>query len=221
MKTVPLLDLLCSQDHRLSRKEHYARILCGEVLVDGQCVKDAKKPVLPQVSVEYRPRRRYVSRGGEKLAGVMVRWSLDVRGLGFIDAGASSGGFTDCLLQHGASRIIAVEIGKNQLDYRLRGDRRVTVLESTNIMSLHALPYVPEAAVADLSLRSLRKAAAHLLGLVSLGWLVALIKPQYEWTLPPADFHGVVSEDHALFSILETGSAPVSSASLIATSRVW
>jgi 23S rRNA (cytidine1920-2'-O)/16S rRNA (cytidine1409-2'-O)-methyltransferase len=204
MKTVPLLDLLCSRDRRVSRKEHYARILCGEVLVDGQCVKDAKKPVLPQVGVEYRPRRRYVSRGGDKLAGVIVRWDLDVRGLGFIDAGASSGGFTDCLLQHGASRVIAVETGKNQLDYRLRSDPRVTSFENTNIMSLPALPYVPEAAVADLSLRSLRKAAVHLLGLVSLGWLVALIKPQYEWTLPPVDFDGVVTQVKALFSILET-----------------
>jgi 23S rRNA (cytidine1920-2'-O)/16S rRNA (cytidine1409-2'-O)-methyltransferase len=102
--------------------------------------------------------------------------------LSFIDAGASTGGFTDCLLQRGASRVCAVEAGANQLAYRLRADPRVTVLERTNIMAVtpDRLPFRPDAAVADLSLRSLRGAARHLLGLVGRGWLIALVKPQYE-----------------------------------------
>ncbi|UCF97938.1 MAG: hypothetical protein JSV89_00020 [Spirochaetaceae bacterium] len=204
MKQTSLLDLLCSRDTCVPRKEHYARILCGEVFVDGECLRDAQALVLLSASVEHRPRRRYVSRGGDKLDGILQQWSIDVSGMSFIDAGASTGGFTDCLLQHGASRVVAIEIGRNQLDFRLRRDPRVTALENTNIMSVQTLPFVPEAAVADLSLRSLRKAAIHILGLVSQNWLIALVKPQYEWITQPAAFKGVVSHDPALPSILQS-----------------
>jgi 23S rRNA (cytidine1920-2'-O)/16S rRNA (cytidine1409-2'-O)-methyltransferase len=193
MGTSSLLDLLCSRDRQSTRKEHYARILCGEIFIEGQCAKDPHRRVAPDASLEYRPRRRYVSRGGEKLAGVLDRWKIEVRGLTFVDAGASTGGFTDCLLQRGASRVIAIDTGANQLDYRLRRDNRVHVLEGTNIMDVQTLPFEPEAAVADLSLRSLRKAAHHILNLVSEKWLIALIKPQYEWHTPPAEFDGVVT----------------------------
>jgi len=203
MKKLSLLDLLCARDCRLTRKDHYARILCGEIFVEGQSVKDPQRPVAPTAAVEYRPRRRYVSRGGEKLAGVLDQWEIAVRGMSFIDAGASTGGFTDCLLKRGASRVIAIETGINQLDYRLRMDHRVHVLENTNIMSVQTLPFEPEAAVADLSLRSLRRAALHILNLVSDKWLIALVKPQYEWHEPPADFDGVVTGGSALPGILK------------------
>lgn len=165
-------------------------------------MRDPRQPVEPTASVEYRPRRRYVSRGGEKLAAVLDMWNIPVQGRSFIDAGASTGGFTDCLLQRGASRVIAIEAGGNQLDYRLRSDRRVHVLENTNIMEVQTLPFEPEAAVVDLSLRSLRKAAVHILSLVSENWLIALVKPQYEWHGPPADFDGVVANGSALQEIL-------------------
>ncbi|MBN2551619.1 MAG: hypothetical protein JXB06_02565 [Spirochaetales bacterium] len=204
MKKIPLLDLLCSREPHSSRNEQYARILCGEIYLDGQRASDPRQPVDPEAAVEYRPRRRFVSRGGEKLAGVLGGWNIDVRGMSFIDAGASSGGFTDCLLQHGASRVIAVEAGRNQLDYRLRTDDRVTVLEGTSIMAVRDLPFVPEAAVADLSLRSLRKAAAHILTLVSRRWLIALVKPQYERDAgTSARLEGSVVPHAALPSILE------------------
>ena len=102
--------------------------------------------------------------------------------MSLIDAGSSSGGFTDCLLQRGARAVIAVEKGFNQLDFRLRRDARVAVLEKTSIMELspERMPFPAQAAVADLSLRSLRTAAAHILSLLAHGWLVALAKPQYE-----------------------------------------
>lgn len=203
MKKTSLLDLLCTRDHRLTRKDHYARILCGEIFVEGQCVRNPQQPVAPKASVEYRPRRRYVSRGGEKLAAVLDQWNIAVRGMSFIDAGASTGGFTDCLLQRGASRVIAIDAGGNQLDYRLRTDRRVHVLENTNIMAVQTLPFEVEAAVADLSLRSLRKAALHILNLVSDKWLIALVKPQYEWHEPPADFAGVITGTPVLPGILK------------------
>lgn len=172
--------------------------------MDGQCVRDPQQLIPLTARIDYQSRKRYVSRGGEKLAGALQRWEVDVTGMSFLDAGASTGGFTDCLLQHGAARVCSIEAGRNQLDYRLRKDDRVVVLEKTNIMSVHpeTLPFAPQAAVADLSLRSLRKAAAHLLSLVSLGWLIALVKPQYEWVAPPADFAGVVSRTTELHSIL-------------------
>ena len=203
MKKPALLDLLCMRDSELSRKDHYARILCGEIFVDDHCVRDPRQRVEPGAPVEYRPRRQYVSRGGQKLEGVLEQWQIDVQGVSFVDAGASTGGFTDCLLQRGASRVIAVEAGANQLDYRLRTDRRVHALENTNIMDVHALPFEPEAAVADLSLRSLRKAALHILSLVSEKWLIALVKPQYEWHAPSGDSQGVVQSGSAQQEILK------------------
>jgi len=191
------------RDSKLTRKDHYARILCGEIFVDDQCVRYPSRPVEPGASVEYRPRRQYVSRGGQKLEGVLERWHIDVQGMSFVDAGASTGGFSDCLLQRGASRVISIEAGANQLDYRLRTDRRVDVMENTNIMDVYALPFEPEAAVADLSLRSLRKAAVHILSLVSEKWLIALVKPQYEWQAPSGDSQGFVSAGSALQEILK------------------
>jgi 23S rRNA (cytidine1920-2'-O)/16S rRNA (cytidine1409-2'-O)-methyltransferase len=203
MKKLSLLDLLCDSDSQLTRKDHYARILCGEIFVEGQCVRDPQRSIEPRASVQFRPRRQYVSRGGLKLEGVLDQWEIAVQGMSFIDAGASTGGFTDCLLQRGASRVIAIEAGGNQLDYRLRTDRRVHVLENTNIMDVNTLPFEPEAAVADLSLRSLRKAAHHILSLVSEKSLIALVKPQYEWHETPADFDGLVKFRPALTEILK------------------
>jgi 23S rRNA (cytidine1920-2'-O)/16S rRNA (cytidine1409-2'-O)-methyltransferase len=202
MKKPTLLDLLCARDREMTREEHYARILCGEIYVAGHCVRDPRTPVVLEAPVEYRPRRRYVSRGGGKLEVVLDRWKIDVRDFSFLDAGASTGGFTDCLLQRGAARVISVDTGRNQMDYRLRNDSRVYLLENTNIMDVRTLPVQTQAAVADLSLRSLRKAASHILGLVSDRWIIALIKPQYEWQAPPADFDGVVGS--ALPQILKS-----------------
>jgi 23S rRNA (cytidine1920-2'-O)/16S rRNA (cytidine1409-2'-O)-methyltransferase len=202
MKRIPLLDLLCARDRGLDRKEHYARILCGEIFVDEQCVRDPREPVEAEASVEYRLRKRYVSRGGQKLEGVLEQWQIQVQGKSFIDAGASTGGFTDCLLQSGASRVFAIEAGANQLDYRLRTDRRVHVMENTNIMDVHVLPVKPDAAVADLSLRSLRKAALHILNLVTENWLIALMKPQYEWRSRTEHSHRVVPAGAELPKIL-------------------
>ncbi len=205
MKTATLIQLLCTRDPRIAREEHHARILCGEILVNGQKVRNPRERVRMDAAVVYRPQRRFASRAGEKLDGILERWSIEVNGLSFIDAGASSGGFTDCLLQRGAARVCAVEVGHNQLNYRLRRDERVLVLERTNIMSLkqRTLPFRPDAGVADLSLRSLRRAAAHLLDLLSPGWLIALVKPQYEWPDPPPGFSGVVGRKDRLADILK------------------
>jgi len=179
---VRLLDLLCRAEPGVSRAEHHARILCGEIEVDGERVRDPRRLLPESARVLRRGAPRFVSRGGLKLDGILTAWQLEVQSLAFIDAGASTGGFTDCLLQRGARRVCAVETGANQLAYRLRADPRVTVLAPPNIMALsrERLAFDPDAAVADLSLRSLRGAARHLLELAAPGWLLALVKPQYE-----------------------------------------
>lgn len=192
MKRTTLLRRLRELYPGIAEKELFAKILCGEVAVDGATLRRPAEQIPADAAIAFVSRRRFVSRGGEKLDGVLERWGLRVAGLSFLDAGASTGGFTDCLLQRGARVVVAVERGTNQLDFRLRRDPRVTLLERTNIMDLtcEQLPLRPEAAVADLSLRSLRLAAAHILSLLLPGgWLIALVKPQYErgGSVPPAD----------------------------------
>ncbi len=130
------------------------------------------------------PARRFVGRAGEKLDAALEMWAVDVSGLMALDAGASTGGFTDCLLQRGAACVVAVDVGRGQLDDRLRRDRRVEVREKTDIRQLspadlegRSFPIV----VADLSFISLRSVAPALLGLAaSDGTLVTLVKPQFE-----------------------------------------
>ncbi len=127
--------------------------------------------------------RRFVSRGGDKLAGALERLDLRVSGRTWLDAGASTGGFTDCLLQAGARAVIAVDVGYGQLDWRLRNDERVTVLERTNVRTLTAaeVPWRPEAVVADLSFISLTLVLPQLAAVtVPSGDLLLMVKPQFE-----------------------------------------
>ncbi len=153
--------------------------MCSEVLVDGTVVHDPGAPVHRDARLEII-RERFVSRGGEKLAAALTAWNLPVAGRVWLDAGASTGGFTDALLQHGAAQVHAVDVGYNQLDYRLRNDPRVIVRERTKIQDITSLEPVPAAAVCDLSFRSLRGVLAHILSLTVEGWGIALLKPQFE-----------------------------------------
>lgn len=205
MRRPSLLELLKARYPQIEAEELRARILCGEVWVDGERVRDPRALVSGREAPIAMKSRRFVSRGGEKLEAVLEAWGVDVRGLALIDAGSSTGGFTDCLLQRGARRVVAVDVGSGQLDYRLRRDARVTVLERTNVLALsrELLPEQPDAAVADLSFRSLRGAAAHLLSLTSRRWIIALVKPQFERASPGAGFRGVVREPAELRSILQ------------------
>jgi 23S rRNA (cytidine1920-2'-O)/16S rRNA (cytidine1409-2'-O)-methyltransferase len=127
--------------------------------------------------------RRFVSRGGDKLDGALDRLSVDVVGRRWMDAGSSTGGFTDCLLQRGAAEVIAADVGYGQLDWSLRSDERVTVLERVNIRFLTStdLPWTPDAVVADLSFISLRTVLPALAALASEGAdHILLVKPQFE-----------------------------------------
>lgn len=200
MKRAQLLDRLCALHPDRTREELLSLVLCGDVRVDGARIRDPRQRVDAEAIVALE-RERYVGRGGVKLEHALDAWNLPVDGRVFLDAGASTGGFTDCLLQRGAVAVHAVDVGYNQLDYRLRSDDRVIVHERTNIMHLESLDPRPHAAVADLSFRSLRGAARRVVDLTVERYAVLLIKPQFEWSDAPADFAGTVPTA-ALASIL-------------------
>ena len=123
----------------------------------------------------------YVSRGGEKLAHALDVFEVDPAGRDAVDVGASTGGFTDVLLQRGVTRVIALDVGYGQLHERLRADPRVTVLERTNARDLAELPFTPELVVADVSFIGLRLVLPPVLALAAPGWeAVVLVKPQFE-----------------------------------------
>lgn len=164
-----------------SREKARAYIMAGEVLVNGEVVDKPGTPVVVGAAIEVRTRARFVSRGGEKLQAALDSFHIDVRGLVCADAGASTGGFTDCLLQSGAARVYAIDVGYGQLAYSLRQDPRVVVLERTNVRYLPALAEPVHFVCIDASFISLR-----LLLPVVKRWLlpsssiVPLIKPQFE-----------------------------------------
>ena len=178
------LDQLLSE-RRLaeSRTRAQALVLEGRVRVDGQVETKASRLVGVDALVEVESPPRFVSRGGEKLEGAFALWSPDVSGRVCLDVGSSTGGFTDCLLQHGARRVMAVDVGTNQLAYRLRTDPRVWVKENFNarFMRPEDLPEAPEIAVTDVSFISLRLILPPIRAVLAPGGrIVALIKPQFE-----------------------------------------
>jgi 23S rRNA (cytidine1920-2'-O)/16S rRNA (cytidine1409-2'-O)-methyltransferase len=123
----------------------------------------------------------YVSRGGEKLAHAFDALGVEVAGRDALDVGASTGGFTDVLLQRGAARVIALDVGHGQLHERLRGDERVVVLERTNVRELESLPFAPDLVTCDVSFISVRAALPPALRLAKTGWeALVLVKPQFE-----------------------------------------
>ena len=137
----------------------------------------------------------YVSRGGEKLANALAAFGVDPAGRDCLDVGASTGGFTDVLLQCGAARVLAVDVGYGQLHERLRGDARVTVLERTNARELTELPFAPDLVVCDVSFISVRLALPPALALARPGWeAVVLVKPQFEARRAEVGRNGVVRD---------------------------
>jgi 23S rRNA (cytidine1920-2'-O)/16S rRNA (cytidine1409-2'-O)-methyltransferase len=138
-------------------------------------------PVDDGAAIEVEPGPRFVSRGGDKLDHALDALGADVRGRLCLDVGASTGGFTDVLLQRGAARVIAVDVGYGQLHPHLRADPRVTVLERTNARELRDVPFAPDLVTCDVSFISVRKALPPVLRLAAPGWeAVVLVKPQFE-----------------------------------------
>jgi 23S rRNA (cytidine1920-2'-O)/16S rRNA (cytidine1409-2'-O)-methyltransferase len=168
-----------------SREQAQRLILAGEVWVEGQRWDKASKLCAASAAIEVRGGDRYVSRGGHKLEGALNGFHLDVTGLRCLDLGASTGGFTDCLLQHGAREVVALDVGHGQLHWKLRQDPRVIVYEGMNARDLSVLideqPKKFDLVVADVSFISLRKVLPPAFDLLSSGGRVcALIKPQFE-----------------------------------------
>jgi 23S rRNA (cytidine1920-2'-O)/16S rRNA (cytidine1409-2'-O)-methyltransferase len=167
-----------------SRERAQRLILAGEVLVAERPATKPGSLVAPHAHVRLRaPASPYVSRGGEKLAGALDAFGLDVGGLVALDVGASTGGFTDCLLRRGARRVIAVDVGYGQLAWTLRQDTRVAVLERTNARYLAArmLPETPDLATMDVSFISLTLVLPAVTGILRPGGtILALVKPQFE-----------------------------------------
>ena len=169
--------LLVEQGLAESRAQAQALVLAG--LVPGVAKPGQQLDEATALEVERLP--QYVSRGGEKLANALDALELDVRGRHALDVGASTGGFTDVLLQRGAARVIALDVGYGQLHPRLRGDARVIVLERTNARAVTELPFPPDLIVCDVSFISVRTALPQLLRLAQPGWEgVVLVKPQFE-----------------------------------------
>ena len=191
-----LLEELRRRYPDISKDALYARVLHGDVLVAGECIRDPKRAVSSGINIHFKEKAPFVSRGGVKLKAAIDAWNLPISGKVFVDAGSSTGGFTDCLLQHGAELVHAVDVGTNQLDYALRRDRRVRVREKTSILHISSLDPTPHGAVCDLSFRSILKAASHITALTTERWLVALVKPQFERShveeLASTPFDGVV-----------------------------
>jgi len=167
-----------------SRTAAHEVIQAGRVTVDGAPVDKPSRLVDPGQAVALAgPPPRYVSRGGRKLEAALARFGIDPAGLATVDVGSSTGGFTDCLLQHGAASVVAVDVGRGQLHERLREDPRVVVHERTNVRHVDnaALGGPFDLLVADLSFISLRTVMADLIGLVGDGApMVLLVKPQFE-----------------------------------------
>ena len=160
-----------------TRSQAQALVIAG--LVPGYDKPGTQLDESVALEVERPP--RFVSRGGEKLAHALELTSLDPAGKDCLDVGASTGGFTDCLLQAGAARVIALDVGYGQLHPRLRSDDRVTVLERVNARTVSGLPYPPEIVVCDVSFISVKTALPPLLRLAAPGWqALVLVKPQFE-----------------------------------------
>jgi 23S rRNA (cytidine1920-2'-O)/16S rRNA (cytidine1409-2'-O)-methyltransferase len=166
-----------------SRTRAQGLILSGSVRVGERVVTKAGSRFASDEPIELARADRFVSRAGEKLDGALNAFGIQVRGRLCLDAGASTGGFTDVLLQRGAERVLAVDVGYGQLDWSLRNDPRVIVMERTNVRRLGAedLPFGPEFLVADLSFISLTVALERLFSTTpTLSEAVLLVKPQFE-----------------------------------------
>ena len=178
-----------------SRGKAQALIMAGDVLINGQVVTRPAAPTDVDAEIEVRGAIPYVSRGGLKLAHALDVFGLDVNGLIAADIGASTGGFTDCLLQRGAARVYAIDVGYGQLDYRLRTDPRVVVMERVNARYLETLPELVDLATIDVSFISLTMVLPPVQRLIKpTAHVVPLIKPQFEAGREQVGKGGVVRE---------------------------
>lgn len=201
------LDLLLVQRNLAeSRQQAQRLIMAGEVTVDGVRHDKPGKSVPVTAAIAVRAALPYVSRGGLKLAAALRDFAVDVSGLLAADIGASTGGFTDCLLQHGAARVYAIDVGYGQLAWKLQTDPRVVVLDRTNVRHLDALPdgVLVDIAVIDASFIGLALVLPATLRLLKPdGQIIALVKPQFEAGADHVGKGGVVRDARTHRRVLE------------------
>jgi 23S rRNA (cytidine1920-2'-O)/16S rRNA (cytidine1409-2'-O)-methyltransferase len=199
MAKVRLDTLLADRGLFASRSRAAASVMAGEVRLgsDGRRAEKPGQLVAPDVQLAVDAAPRYVSRGGTKLANALDALGVPVAGRRALDVGASTGGFTDCLLQRGAAHVVALDVAYGELDWRLRTDDRVTVLERTNARALDvaALPYRPDLIVADVSFISLTKLLGAVLATAAEPFdALVMVKPQFEVGRGRVGKGGVVRE---------------------------
>ena len=202
---MPRLDqLLVERGLCPTRSKAQAAVLAGQVLVNGQPAGKPGDTLKPDARIELAAPERFVSRGGHKLEHALLHFAVPVQGTRALDLGASTGGFTDCLLQHGAASVHAVDVGHGQLAWKLRQDPRVIVLERTNARELTPAHFAPGATpfdlvVVDCSFISLRRILPPVPALLRPGGQVlALVKPQFEAGKAEADRGAGVISDPAV-----------------------
>ena len=204
MSKVRLDVLLHSRGLAESREKARALILAGQVFVAGAQVGKVATPVAEEAEIEVRGGPPYVSRGGFKLAGALDTFGLDPRGWVAADVGASTGGFTDCMLQRGVRRVYAIDVGYGQLAWPLRQDERVVVMERVNARYLETLPEAVDLVTIDASFISLRLILPAVQGwLAPDGRVVALIKPQFEAGRDKVEKGGVVRRRETHRAVLD------------------
>lgn len=207
-----------------SREQAKAAILAGRVRIGGTPVIKAGADVSECAVFEVEPTQEFVSRGGHKLAGALDAFGMDVAGLRAVDVGASTGGFTDCLLQRGAASVTAVDVGYGQFAWKLRCDERVTVLERTNIRAvdgdLAGAPF--SLAVIDVSFIGLAKVLAHVGSVLETeGEIVALVKPQFEAGKGRVGKRGVVRDTIVHEDVLRSVVGEAEALGWLVTGMTW
>ena len=207
MAKIRLDVLLTERGLAPSRQKAQATIMSGQVFVGGQRVDKPGTPVAPDAQVEVRGETlRYVSRGGLKLEKAMAAWPITLTGKVCMDVGASTGGFTDCMLQNGASKVYAVDVGYGQLAWSLRSDQRVVCLERTNAryLSHEIIPEEPDFSSVDVSFISLKLILPAISAVLRPeGEVVCLIKPQFEAGREKVGKKGVVRDPAVHLEVLE------------------
>ena len=200
MKRVRLDALLVTRGLFESREKAQRAIMAGEVQVHGRPAPKSGTLVPTDIGIEVSAHERYVGRGGTKLEGALSHFAIDVSGKVCMDIGSSTGGFTDCLLQHGAQRVHAIDVGRGQLHWNLREDPRIVVHEGINVRYLEPteIGESPEICVADVSFISLTLILPPTFALLTrTGHMIVLIKPQFELGRKQIGKGGIVRDPDA------------------------
>jgi 23S rRNA (cytidine1920-2'-O)/16S rRNA (cytidine1409-2'-O)-methyltransferase len=198
--------VLVAQGLVSSREAAARRVLAGGVLVDGIMVDKPAKLVLPNARIEIARPASFVSRSGDKLAAALEAFHIDPRGAICLDVGCSTGGFTDCLLQRGATRVYAIDVGYGQFEWRLRQDSRVVLLERTNIRYVDRalVPEPIDLAAIDVSFISLTLVLPSIMHLLNRSAVtVVLVKPQFEVGKGQVGRGGIVRDDAQRAAVIE------------------